>query len=97
VTRVTGDPPPEPLELDFDAGDDGRIFAAAGIPYVKLGPGSPPGRDPRFGREQVGVALVKAAARAYVVIGATLAAWDRLAVERWPPVGIERDPAAPRP
>jgi hypothetical protein len=36
---------------------------------------------PRFGREQVGVAQLEAAARAYVVIGATLAGWDHQAVE----------------
>jgi DNA-binding transcriptional LysR family regulator len=76
-----------PLDGDFPPGDDGKLFAAAGIPYVKLGPGSFAGRDARFGREQVRVSELVAAARAYVALGVGLASLPRGAAATWPPIG----------
>ena len=84
VQIATGAPDPVPLDADFPPGDDGKLFAAAGIPYVKVGPGSPVGRDPRFGREQVRVTELVAAARAYVVLGVRLASTPRTAAVGWP-------------
>jgi acetylornithine deacetylase/succinyl-diaminopimelate desuccinylase-like protein len=86
VPRATAGPPPDPTDDDFPPGDDGKLFAAAGIPYVKLGPGSPADRDPRFGREQVRVEQLRNAARAYVVLAARLAALDPADSRSWPPV-----------
>ena len=82
---------PEPLAGDFPPGDDGKLFAAAGIPYVKVGPGTFAGRDPRFGREQVRVEQLRDAARAYVVLAAGLAAADPGEVARWPAPLIRPD------
>ena len=85
VARAIGrNASPEPLPGDFPPGDDGKLFAAAGIPYVKIGPGSFAGRDPRFGREQVPVEQLLSAARAYVILAAGLAAADPAEVARWP-------------
>jgi acetylornithine deacetylase len=53
-------------DWDFVSGDDGKLFARAGIPYVKVGPASATDRDPRFGREQVRVDELARAARLYV-------------------------------
>jgi acetylornithine deacetylase len=88
VERATGAPSPSPGELDFVAGDDGKLFAAAGIPYVKLGPGSPGRRDPRYGREQVPIDELVASARAYVAIAARLASLPRTAIASWPAIDI---------
>jgi acetylornithine deacetylase/succinyl-diaminopimelate desuccinylase-like protein len=84
VRRATGAADPPPLDLDFPPGDDGKLFAAAGIPYVKVGPGTPIGRDPRFGREQVRVSELVAAARTYVGIGVWLASTPRESARGWP-------------
>jgi acetylornithine deacetylase/succinyl-diaminopimelate desuccinylase-like protein len=87
VQLATGAPDPVPLDGDFPPGDDGKLFAAAGIPYVKVGPGTPVGRDPRFGREQVRVSELVAAARTYVALAVRLASMPREATHRWPPIG----------
>jgi acetylornithine deacetylase/succinyl-diaminopimelate desuccinylase-like protein len=87
VRRATGAAGAVPLDGDFPPGDDGKLFAAAGIPYVKLGPGSFAGRDARFGREQVRVSELVAAARAYVALGVGLASLPRGAAATWPPIG----------
>ena len=78
--------PADPLDGDFPPGDDGKIFAAAGIPYVKLGPGTFADRDPRFGREQVRVEQLELAARAYVVLAVRFATRARSETSAWPPV-----------
>ena len=75
---------PEPLAGDFPPGDDGKLFAASGVPYVKLGPGTFADRDPRFGREQVRVDQLRDAARAYVVLAVRIAAMDPAEVASWP-------------
>jgi acetylornithine deacetylase/succinyl-diaminopimelate desuccinylase-like protein len=67
---VLGGPPHPPPDWDVVSGDDGQVFARAGIPYVKVGPASAADRDPRFGREQVRVAEMEQAARLYVELAA---------------------------
>jgi acetylornithine deacetylase/succinyl-diaminopimelate desuccinylase-like protein len=89
VRRATGTADPVPLDMDFPPGDDGKLFAAAGVPYVKVGPGTPVGRDPRFGREQVRVSELVAAARTYVGIGVRLASMPRAVARDWPPLGSQ--------
>ena len=59
-------------DWDFVSGDDGKVFARAGIPYVKVGPASATDRDPRFGREQVRVAQLAQAASVYVELAARI-------------------------
>jgi acetylornithine deacetylase/succinyl-diaminopimelate desuccinylase-like protein len=67
---VLGGRPPRTENWDFVSGDDGKVFARAGIPYVKVGPAGPSDRDPRFGQEQVRVAELEQAARLYVELAA---------------------------
>ena len=84
VDEVTGrgrDPVPD---FDFTPGDDGKVFARRGIPYVKVGPATPATRDPRFGREQVRVPELLDAVRAYVRLGVDLANRSRDEVDSWP-------------
>jgi acetylornithine deacetylase len=71
---VLGEAQTRAHDWDFVPGDDGKAFARAGIPYVKVGPGSPADRDPRFGREQVSIAEMELAARLYVELAARLLA-----------------------
>jgi acetylornithine deacetylase/succinyl-diaminopimelate desuccinylase-like protein len=75
---------PVPMDADFVPGDDGKLFAAQGIPYVKLGPGSPTDRHPGYGREQVSVAHLLWAARAYVVAAVSLATQPVSTTLAWP-------------
>ncbi|HEX5451824.1 MAG TPA: M20/M25/M40 family metallo-hydrolase, partial [Candidatus Limnocylindrales bacterium] len=71
-TSTLGLPTERVPDADLTAGDDGKVFARAGIPYVKIGPGSATGRDPRFGREQVRIDDLEMAARIYVELAARL-------------------------
>lgn len=83
---ATGIPPGPAPDADFPPGDDGKAFARRGIPYVKMGPGSPASRDPRFGREQVRMDEVVAAARTYVCLAVDMACRGRDEIASWPPV-----------
>lgn len=85
-TAVLGMPTTRVLDGNLTPGDDGKVFARAGIPYVKVGPGSPVGRDPRFGREQVRVDDLERAARLYVELVARLTMLDAAAPSTWPQV-----------
>ena len=76
-SAVLGRPAEAAPDWDFVPGDDGKVFARHGIPYVKVGPGSPTTRDARFGREQVRADELEQAARLYVELAARVLSGSR--------------------
>ncbi len=75
-------------------GDDGKLFARLGIPYVKCGPGglAKVTQARRHGREWVPIEQLVQAARIYVVLALELASRDRAQTTRWPAPKV--DPTA---
>jgi acetylornithine deacetylase len=68
-------------------GDDGKLFASFGIPYVKCGPGGLAGPgEKHLGREWVDIHQVVQAARIYVLMALDIAARDRSEIDTWPSV-----------
>ena len=83
---VLGDVQERHPDEELAPGDDGKLFASFGIPYVKCGPGglSRPGQK-RYGREWVEVQQLVRAARIYVLLALDLANRNRKEVTTWPP------------
>jgi acetylornithine deacetylase/succinyl-diaminopimelate desuccinylase-like protein len=68
-------------------GDDGKLFARVGIPYIKCGPGGLSKiTGKRLGREWVPIEQVVQAARIYVRLALAVASRERAEVARWPGV-----------
>jgi acetylornithine deacetylase len=72
-------------------GDDGKLFTALGIPYVKCGPatawtsGGQPAENP-LGKEWVEIRQLVAASRIYVELALEMANRRRDEIPTWPPV-----------
>jgi acetylornithine deacetylase/succinyl-diaminopimelate desuccinylase-like protein len=74
-------------DSELAPGDDGKLFARHGIPYVKVGPGGRPRPEQRrLGRESIEVRQVVLAARLYVLLALDLANRDRAVTATWPAV-----------
>jgi acetylornithine deacetylase/succinyl-diaminopimelate desuccinylase-like protein len=85
--RVVGSPQERHPDSELAPGDDGKVFARCGIPYVKVGPGGRPRPGVRRrGRESVEVQQVVQAARLYVLLALDLANRDRAEATAWPAV-----------
>ena len=83
---VLGSPQERHPDEELVPGDDGKLFARLGIPYVKCGPGGLSGvsQARRHGREWVPIAQLVQAARIYVLLALDLANRDRGDVAHWP-------------
>ena len=85
--RVVGTPQERHPDNELAPGDDGKVFARCGIPYVKVGPGGRPKPGMRrLGRETIEVRQVVQAARLYVLLALDLANRDRVEAATWPAV-----------
>jgi acetylornithine deacetylase len=67
-------------------GDDGKLFARLGIPYVKCGPGglAKVTQARRHGREWIEIEQLVHAARTYVLLALDLCDRERAEIARWP-------------
>jgi acetylornithine deacetylase/succinyl-diaminopimelate desuccinylase-like protein len=85
--RVVGTAQERHPDNELSPGDDGKLFARAGIPYVKCGPGGRPRPGQRrLGRESIEIRQVVQAARLYVRLALDLANRDRAETTTWPAV-----------
>ena len=85
---AVGPPDPVPSRRTSHRVTTARPFAAAGIPYVKVGSGTPVGRDPRFEREQVRVSELVELPISAVGLGEGVATVvGKGAKERFVPIG----------
>jgi acetylornithine deacetylase/succinyl-diaminopimelate desuccinylase-like protein len=85
--RVVGTPQERHPDSELAPGDDGKVFARCGIPYVKVGPGGRPKPGlRRLGRESIELQQVVQAARLYVLLALDLANRDRAEAGTWPAV-----------
>jgi acetylornithine deacetylase/succinyl-diaminopimelate desuccinylase-like protein len=74
---------------DLVPGDDGKVFARVGIPYVKCGPaGLPLAGEKRLGREAIPIRQLVEAARLYVLLALDLASRPRTEIAHWPAVKV---------
>ncbi|HEY7065530.1 MAG TPA: M20/M25/M40 family metallo-hydrolase [Chloroflexota bacterium] len=72
---------------DLVPGDDGKVFARVGIPYVKCGPaGQPMAGQKRLGREAIPIQQLVEAARLYVLLALDVANRPRTELATWPAV-----------
>ena len=70
---------------DLAAGDDGKLFAGLGIPFIRCGPsGLPKPGQTRHGNEWVEVRQLVQASRIYVSLAVDIAERDRSSIENWP-------------
>lgn len=84
---VLGDTQERHPDEDLAPGDDGKLFASFGIPYVKCGPGGlPRPGQKRRGKEWVEIRQLVQAARMYVRTALDLANRDRSEIGGWPKV-----------